>query len=364
MASTVGDLSFFSQKVVEWYNSNKRDLPWRGTKDPYAIWVSEIILQQTRVAQGYDYFVRFMRRFPDLASLASASEDEVLAHWQGLGYYSRARNLHKAAVSMQGVFPATYEGVRALAGVGDYTAAAICSLAYDMPCAVVDGNVFRVLSRYFGIDVPIDTVAGKRYFAALAQRLIDVRRPALYNQAIMDFGALQCTPHAPACASCTLADGCMAKNGGTVDALPMKSHKTVKATRYFSYLLAWIGSCICLHKRTENDIWKNLYEFPLIETCQEIDMAGVISSAVSNGMLVPEETPTVRLLQRGVKHVLSHQVIYANFYELALPGNSRSFGAFLQVEHGVLSGYAMPRLLTAFLDRAGGLKGSPLEQCP
>ena len=151
MASTVGDLSFFSQKVVEWYNSNKRDLPWRGTKDPYAIWVSEIILQQTRVAQGYDYFVRFMRRFPDLASLASASEDEVLAHWQGLGYYSRARNLHKAAVSMQGVFPATYEGVRALAGVGDYTAAAICSLAYDMPYAVVDGNVFRVLSRYFGI---------------------------------------------------------------------------------------------------------------------------------------------------------------------------------------------------------------------
>lgn len=187
-------MNIFTETLLKWYAENKRELPWRETTDPYLIWISEIILQQTRVAQGYEYFLRFVHRFPDVRALAEASEDEVMKYWQGLGYYSRARNLHAAAESMNGAFPETYEGVRALKGVGDYTAAAICSFAYNMPYAVVDGNVYRVLSRYFGIDIPVDSTEGKKTFAALAEEMLDKSRPADYNQAIMDFGAIQCTP--------------------------------------------------------------------------------------------------------------------------------------------------------------------------
>jgi len=205
-------MSALSDILIEWYASNKRDLPWRNTVDPYLIWISEIILQQTRVDQGLDYFLRFIRRFPDISTLAEASEDEVLKYWQGLGYYSRARNLHEAAKGMHGLFPATYEGVRALKGVGDYTAAAVCSIAYGMPYAVVDGNVYRVLSRYFGIDTPIDSTEGRKLFYALAQEMQDKSRPALYNQAIMDFGAMQCVPKSPDCFSCPLLESCFAKS--------------------------------------------------------------------------------------------------------------------------------------------------------
>ena len=217
-------MSEFADKLIVWYEDNKRDLPWRDTKDPYRIWISEIILQQTRVAQGYDYFVRFMERFPDVFTLAQADEDEVMKYWQGLGYYSRARNLHAAARSMaeNGGFPTTYQEVRALKGVGEYTAAAICSFAYDMPYAVVDGNVYRVLSRWMGIETPIDSTQGKKLFAQVAQELMDQKRPALYNQAIMDFGALQCTPASPDCLFCPLADSCLALAKGKVDALPVK----------------------------------------------------------------------------------------------------------------------------------------------
>jgi len=214
-----------ADKLIGWYEENKRDLPWRDTKDPYRIWISEIILQQTRVAQGYDYFVRFMERFPDVIALADADEDEVMKYWQGLGYYSRARNLHSAARSIRdaGGFPTTYQGVLALKGVGEYTAAAICSFAYDMPYAVVDGNVYRVLSRWLGIDIPIDSTEGKKLFARMAQELMDEHRPALYNQAIMDFGALQCMPASPDCLFCPLADSCLALAQGKVDVLPVSS---------------------------------------------------------------------------------------------------------------------------------------------
>ena len=206
----------FSKTLLDWYAENKRDLPWRNTTDPYLIWISEIILQQTRVAQGYEYFLRFIKRFPDVASLAAASEDEVMKYWQGLGYYSRARNLHAAAQSMKGVFPKTYAEVRALKGVGDYTAAAICSFAYDMPYAVVDGNVYRVLSRYFGIDIPIDSTEGKKTFTTLAEEMLDKSRPADYNQAIMDFGAVRCTPQSPDCLFCPLSGSCQALSEGKV----------------------------------------------------------------------------------------------------------------------------------------------------
>ena len=202
----------FAEKLITWYEVNQRNLPWRETKDPYKIWISEIILQQTRVAQGYDYYCRFIQRFPDVFSLAEADEDEVMKYWQGLGYYSRARNLHAAARSIAGMgkFPETYEEVRKLKGVGDYTAAAICSFAYDLPCAVVDGNVYRVLSRWMGIDEPIDSTKGKKLFAGLADELLDKKRPALYNQAIMDFGAIQCVPSSPSCLFCPLNDSCVA----------------------------------------------------------------------------------------------------------------------------------------------------------
>ena len=223
----------FAEKIVAWYAGNKRELPWRDTEDPYVIWISEIILQQTRVAQGYDYFQRFIRRFPDVRALAEADEDEVMRYWQGLGYYSRARNLHEAAKGMNGVFPTAYEGVRALKGVGEYTAAAICSFAYGMPYAVVDGNVYRLLSRYFGIDTPIDSAEGKKLFAALAEEMLDKSRPAIYNQAVMDFGAMQCTPRSPGCLSCPLAEGCSAWREGRVEQLPVKRHKTKTSDRYF-----------------------------------------------------------------------------------------------------------------------------------
>lgn len=229
-------MNIFSGTLLDWYAENKRDLPWRNTTDPYLIWISEIILQQTRVAQGYEYFLRFIKRFPDVVSLAAASEDEVMKYWQGLGYYSRARNLHAAAKSMKGTFPKTYAEVRALKGVGDYTAAAICSFAYDMPYAAVDGNVYRVLSRYFGIDVPIDSTEGKKTFTALAGEVFDKSRPADYNQAIMDFGAVQCTPQSPNCLFCPLSGSCRALSEGKVQQLPVKQHRTKTTSRYFNYI--------------------------------------------------------------------------------------------------------------------------------
>lgn len=341
----------FTQTLQEWYAVNKRDLPWRHTQDPYLIWISEIILQQTRVAQGYDYFVRFVSRFPDVKSLAAASEEEVLKYWQGLGYYSRARNLHAAARSMKGgKFPGTYEEVRALKGVGDYTAAAICSLAYGMPYAVVDGNVYRVLARYFGIDTPIDSGKGKKLFTGLADEMLDKKRPADYNQAIMDFGALQCVPRDPACNVCPLAESCAARAEGKVAQLPVKQHKTQTANRYFNYLYVRMGEDILLHKRTGDDIWKNLYELPLIEVDHDMQETELLASGAFRALFAEGETPLVRVMQRGVKHVLSHRVIYANFYGVELPQNSRSFSGYTRIKIADLENYALPRLVHAFLE--------------
>nr|WP_308757779.1 A/G-specific adenine glycosylase [uncultured Bacteroides sp.] len=344
-------MNIFSEKLIAWYAENKRELPWRDTTDPYTIWISEIILQQTRVVQGYEYFLRFIRRFPDVEALAGASEDEVMKYWQGLGYYSRARNLHVAARSMNGTFPTTYEGVRALKGVGDYTAAAICSSAYGMPYAVVDGNVYRVLSRYFGIDTPIDSTEGKKLFAALAQEMLDKSRPAVYNQAIMDFGAIQCTPQSPDCMFCPLADSCSALRKGLVAKLPVKQHKTKTTNRYFNYIYVRMGACTYLHKRTGNDIWKNLFEFPLIETDAPISEEEFGKLPQVRALFVGEEMPALRLVCKNVKHVLSHRVIYTNFYEVVLPENSTAFSAFQRVKTEDLEQYAVSRLVHAFLEK-------------
>ena len=337
--------------LLDWYADNKRDLPWRDTADPYRIWISEIILQQTRVAQGYEYFLRFIRRFPDVETLASASEDEVLKYWQGLGYYSRARNLHAAAKSMNGKFPESYQEVRALKGVGDYTAAAICSIAYNMPYAVVDGNVYRVLSRYWGIDTPIDSTEGKKLFAALADEMLDKSRPAAYNQAIMDFGAIQCTPQSPNCMFCPLADSCTALSKGLVMQLPVKQHRIKTSNRYFNYIYVRMGAHTLIHKRTEDDIWKNLFELPLVETEKDLSEEEFLACPQFHALFAEGEVRMVRTLLRGVKHVLSHRVIYTNFYEVTLPDNSSSFSSYQRVAVEDLGRYAVPRLIHAFLEK-------------
>lgn len=343
----------FSRKLIDWYRENGRDLPWRRTKDPYLIWISEIILQQTRVAQGYDYYQRFVTRFPDVYALAAADEDEVMRYWQGLGYYSRARNLHAAARSMAeaGGFPVTYAGVRALKGVGEYTAAAICSFAYDMPYAVVDGNVYRVLSRWLGIDTPIDSAEGKKLFVRVADELLDRDRPDLYNQAIMDFGALQCTPVAPDCLFCPLNDSCVARLKGIAGSLPVKQHKTKVTDRYFNYIYVRMGACTYLHKRTGDDIWKNLFELPLIETTVPVPEGTFRELPEVRALFADGEVPALRLVCGNVKHVLSHRVIYTNFYEVALPENSASFSAFQRVKTEDLGQYAVSRLVHAFLEK-------------
>ncbi|MBR5804225.1 MAG: A/G-specific adenine glycosylase [Bacteroidaceae bacterium] len=339
--------------LQDWYDKNRRELPWRMTKNPYYIWVSEIILQQTRVAQGYDYFIRFVERFPDVESLAMADEDEVMKYWQGLGYYSRARNLHAAAkqVMALGVFPVDYAGVRSLKGVGDYTAAAICSIAYYLPHAVVDGNVYRVLSRLLGVDTPIDSTMGKHEFAELANALLDSSHPGEHNQAIMDFGAMVCTPQSPRCDECPLVGRCVAKAENRVNELPVKSRKTQTKNRYFNYIYVRAGAYTFINKRVRNDIWKNLYEFPLVETDHEVSEEEFYALPELQAMMVAKERPVFRSLLRGVKHVLSHRVIWANFYEVVLPEDTRSFSSFLRIREEELDSYPVSRLVSLFLEK-------------
>ena len=337
----------FSTILLHWYSQNKRDLPWRHTKDPYLIWLTEIILQQTRVSQGLSYYLRFSKRFPTPLALAQASEDEVLKYWQGLGYYSRARNLHAAAKSMGGVFPSTYEGVRALKGVGDYTAAAICSIAYQMPYAVVDGNVYRVLARFFGITVPIDSPEGKKLFALRAQELLDKKNPGDYNQAIMDFGAMVCTPVGAQCASCPLSKRCQAFLDGKVESLPVKTQKTKVSTRYFHYIYVKQGTKTWLHKRGAGDVWQNLYEPPVVE-----------SDSASDNWTVKAEyrkwfgRKKSSLKVAGVKHVLSHRVIYADLSGIELPPSFPVPAEFVAVPRNEVKNYAISRLVQKLLQKA------------
>ena len=343
-------MNSFSSVLLAWYDQNKRDLPWRQTKDPYLIWLSEIILQQTRVVQGLAYYNRFSERFPTPRALAEAPEDEVLKYWQGLGYYSRARNLHAAAKSMQGEFPRTYEGVRALKGVGDYTAAAVCSIAYDMPYAVVDGNVYRVLARVFGMDTPIDSPAGKKQFTELAQKLLDKKRPGDYNQAIMDFGATVCTPAAPQCLVCPLAAVCRALADGRVEQLPVKAQKTKISNRYFHYIYVKQGENTWLHKRGAGDVWQNLYEPPLVET-KTAD--GDYGAAPAYRRWFGRKRALLRVAP--VKHVLSHRVIYADLSEITLPPSAPVPEDFMAIPVRELKKYAVSRLVQKLLEKAGVL---------
>ncbi len=333
----------FGDRLQDWFAANGRELPWRGTRDPYLIWISEVILQQTRVAQGWEYYERFVAQFPDVQALAHAPEDAVLRCWQGLGYYSRARNLHAAAGQVldrhAGVFPCAYAAVRALSGVGDYTAAAICSIAYDQPHAVLDGNVFRVLSRVFDIDTPIDTAAGRKVFAQLSQELLDVRHPGLYNQAIMDFGALCCTPSAPKCDDCPLADRCLSKAHGMVGARPVKRGRTTVRERWFNYLHVTCGDATLLHRREGRDIWQGLYEFPLIETDKSVGYHELQHPFMAGRLVGSVPMPP---------HKLTHRTIHATVHRIEMPRLPAT--NCVTINACDIDNYALPRLLELYLE--------------
>ncbi|WP_251622130.1 A/G-specific adenine glycosylase [Odoribacter lunatus] len=348
--------NFFSGILLQWYEENRRDLPWRNTTDPYLIWISEIILQQTRVVQGMDYYFRFVERFPDIQSLAEADEDEVLKYWQGLGYYSRARNLHAAARDLMtrfgGCFPESYDEVRSLKGIGAYTAAAVCSFAWRLPYAVVDGNVYRVLSRVFGIDTPIDSHEGQKRFAELASSLLDKTHPDLYNQAIMDFGAIQCLPQSPDCLFCPFRDKCEAYLQGKVAQLPVKAGKTTVKPRYFNYLDIRCGDRLLLSRRSAKDIWQNLYEFPLIETERDMEWQELVKE--QQFLELFQHIPEVKVQRQYpvFKHVLSHRIIYARFYTIEVSKFTSAFSAYLEISESDLEKYAFPRLITLYLEKS------------
>jgi len=352
-------MSELADILIDWYERNGRDLPWRRTRDPYRIWLSEIILQQTRIAQGTDYYLRFVERFPDVKALAAAGEDEVLKLWQGLGYYSRARNLRAAARQIVencgGRFPDTYAGVRALRGVGDYTAAAVCSFAYGAPHAVVDGNVYRVLSRLFDLDLAIDTGEGRKAFAALAGEQLDRRRPALYNQAIMDFGALQCTPANPACAECPLRRRCLARAAGTVAERPFKQGRTQVRPRYLNCLHLECGGRLALRRRPEGDIWQGLYDLPAIESGRPLDFTELIAEPAFCELLGTHPYRLVRTT-RMPEHRLSHQTLHATYHRLELEQWPDAARHWKLVAAERLDDYAIPRLLERYFERVGGLR--------
>lgn len=343
----------YSKILVSWYEKHRRDLPWRHSSDPYVIWISEVILQQTRVAQGLAYFNRFMARFPNVCLLAQASEDEVLKYWEGLGYYSRARNLHEAARTVcekhGGVFPRTYAGVRALKGIGDYTAAAIVSFSYGLPYPVLDGNVFRVLSRLFAVAMPIDSTEGKKTFRRLAEMLLDESNPGLHNQAIMELGALQCVPRQPDCPQCPLIYKCMAYAEGAVSAYPVKQAKAKSRPRYFHFFHILWGEYTYLQRREAKDIWQGLYQFPLVETDGPADFTDLQQAEDFRCLFQRCGRLEISVRRQNVRHVLSHQVIYATFYSVRVEQEGEGLRSYLRVPAADLPGYAFPRLLQNYL---------------
>lgn len=308
----------FSEKLISWYNNEKRDLPWRSTRDPYNIWISEVVLQQTRVDQGLPYYLKFLKLFPSVYELASASEEEVLNAWKGLGYYSRARNMLKTAQfvvnEFNGVFPCAYSELIKLKGIGDYTASAIASFSFDEPVAVVDGNVYRVLSRLFGVEIAVDSGEGKKKFKELAQELLSPTKPAIHNQAIMEFGALQCVPKNPACESCPFEAVCEAKSLKKISLLPFKSKKVKRKTRFFNYLLIVKNQKYAFVKRGDKDIWANMYEFPMIESESQLEGSELLRERLNNFQDVNVKDI---IIDRGYKkHVLTHQDIYYAFWKV------------------------------------------------
>ena len=372
----------FANTIISWFRENGRALPWRETRDPYAIWLSEIILQQTRIAQGWEYWERFMAQYPTVEDLAAAHEDEVLKLWQGLGYYSRARNLHTAATQIValGHFPDTLEGIKQLKGVGDYTAAAIGSFAFDIPAAVVDGNVYRVLARYFGIDTPINSTQGKKEFTALAQSLLpsskfsdvlsSISPVAAYNQAMMDFGAIQCTPQSPKCLLCPLAETCEAMRTNRVAELPVKQ-KTLKVkTRHLSYIYIRCKGETAIHRRGEGDIWQGLWEpFNASDITEATALIASAQATPSSAQASPSSTKLslfkselaaslhlsnadgLQLLAQDVKHVLTHRILLADFYLLETEARPQLPDDYIWIKEEEIEDYGIPRLIELMLEK-------------
>jgi A/G-specific adenine glycosylase len=348
-------MNFIQDTLINWYKENHRDLPWRNNPSPYEVWISEVILQQTRVNQGMDYYLHFTKKWPTVNDLAQASEEEVLKMWQGLGYYSRARNLHHCAKQVveqyKGEFPSDFEKLKQLKGIGNYTAAAIASIAYNLPHAVVDGNVYRVLSRLFDINTPININEGQKLFAQLADELLNRNQPGLHNQALMEFGALHCTPKNPNCLLCPLQAQCLAFAHQTVMLRPVKLAKTKISTRYFNYLILRINDSLYLHKRSDNDIWKNLYDFPCIESQKPMTVEEVIASETFLQLI--ENNPFTIIKSSPIfTHKLTHRTILAHFIEIKLEKELlqiQTNDLFLARETE-LGSFPIPRLIDLYLN--------------
>lgn len=342
----------FSKTILDWYACYGRDLPWRRTQDPYAVWLSEIILQQTRIVQGMEYWKRFLTRFPTVQDLAAASEDEVMRLWAGLGYYSRARNLHAAAKQIVdlGAFPTTLEGISSLKGVGDYTAAAIGSICFGLPAAVVDGNVYRVLARYFGLETPVGTTAAKKEFTALAQRLLPPQEASAFNQGLMDFGALQCTPQKPDCLTCPLQSSCHAYRTGRQALLPVKKAATKVQERHLIYVYVRFNGETAIRKRPAGDIWQGLYEPLVTDAANQTSSEKYFSQGFSKNHF-SEDTP--RLLKKGVKHQLTHRTILADFYLWEPAERPQLPEGYIWIQETELDRYGKPRLFEKLLEMVG-----------
>lgn len=343
-----------NNQIISWYLQNKRDLPWRETKDPYQIWISEIMLQQTRVATAIDYFYRFLVQFPTISDLAKAKEQEVLKLWQGLGYYSRARNLHATAkiihTEYNGVFPDSYKEILKLKGIGSYTAAAIASFAFNLPHAAVDGNVYRVLSRIYGINKATDSTEGKKYFQNIASETMGNAQPEIYNQAIIEFGALQCIPRNPKCDICPLLSNCYAYNNAQVDQLPIKSKQIKTKNRYFYYLFLSCKSRFLIEKRIKKDIWENLFQYPLIE-CDKPISTNELLQTFEWKELFGNKKLVIHSVSENVVHKLSHQSLHTTFIhiEMDIDKLSSKYG-YQVINYSEITEYPFPKLIEDHLN--------------
>ncbi len=344
-------MSHLPQAIYHWYDQNQRDVPWRSTNDPYLIWVSEVIMQQTRISQGLSYYYRFISRFPDVKSLASAPQDDLLKIWEGLGYYSRALNMHAAAKAIvndnNGVFPSEYAAILKLKGIGEYTASAIASIAFGLPYAVTDGNVMRLLTRLFGISEPIDTVSGKKIISLKAREILDIDHPAIHNQTVMEFGALYCIPGNPDCANCPLKIHCFAFNNDLVGLLPVRSKKIQRKTRYFYFFVIENDHHILLEKRQGNDIWKNLYQFPLLESAKDLTEEEILSDPVCRGM--SDVGSVIKDISRVYKHELTHRRIIARFIRIYQNSLTWMNSDFIEINKKEIHKFAFPVLIRNYI---------------
>jgi len=350
-------MNHLTKTLLQWYHANKRNLPWRETRDPYKIWLSEIILQQTRVEQGMKYYLNFLEHFPDIHHLAEADEQTVLKLWQGLGYYNRARNLHTTARyvvnELEGTFPGSYEDLIKLKGIGAYTGAAIASFAHNEPVAAVDGNVARVIARLFGIHDPINSTAGNKKLKTKAQELIPEKNAGDFNQAMIEFGAVFCTPKNPDCAHCPLKESCSAYQTGQVERLPVKNRQIKQRNRFFNYLYITYGETVFLKKRTKNDIWRNLYEFPLIETASNSGVEEVMQSEEWEKLLADFDLELLSVSAQ-IKHQLSHQKLFCRIFRIhlnsSLPEKCYLKQHYLQIHVSEFEQYPVPRLISRLLE--------------